>query len=141
MSLIIIYDWANPMDNNSAILIIYAILTPVSVINIYLHLEYFIANKGVKLLCDWDENVIKYIRKGKEEIITPSIIERVEVHQSRFYKKKGGFLTTDNYRFFKFILKGNKAIVITSLLYPDFECKLVEIAEVKEKTIASILVG
>lgn len=140
MLLIVLYDWANSTNNNRAIYIIYAVLILVSVVNIYVHLEYYIVNKGVKLCYNKNKNIIKYKRKDQEQIILPSKVERIEIHQSRFYKKKNSILTTDNYRFYKFILEGNRTIIITSLLYPDFEYKLEGITEIKEKIVASILV-
>ena len=99
--------------------------------HIYLHLDYYFINRKVKVLYD----------EGKETIISPSNLEKIEIHQSRFYKKKGGFLTTDNYRFYKFILEGNRYIVITSLLYPNFEYSIEGKTEIKERTIASILIS
>ena len=141
MLFIISYDWANQIENNRAIYIIYIIFALVSVVNIYLHLEYYIINNGVKVLYDNEKRKILFKKKFKSEIvILPELINNIEIHQSRFYKKKGGFLTTDNYRFYKFILKDGKKVIITSLLYPNFEYKVEGVTIIKEKTVASILV-
>lgn len=140
MVLIMLYDWANTIEsNNKDIYIIYFVFGTVSIINIYLHLEYYLANRGVKLQYDREKGEIRYRRKIVEIVIVPESVKSVEIHQSRFFKKKGGFLTTDNYHFYKFILHDGKKVVITSLLYPGFEYKLEGFTEVKEKTISSIL--
>ena len=143
MLFIMLYDWANTIENdNKAIYIIYLVFGAVSTINIYLHLEYYFINRRAILLYSRENQEIRYKEKQREDIIIlPELIKSIEIHQSRFFKKKGGFLTTDNYHFYKFVLQDGKAVVITSLLYPDFEYKLEGITEVKERTVASILIG
>jgi apolipoprotein N-acyltransferase len=141
MLFIMLYDWANTNESdNKAIYIIYFVFGAVSIINIYLHLEYYFVNRGVRLHYNEEKREIRYQRKQVEIVILPESMKSIEIHQSRFFKKKGGFLTTDNYHFCKFILHDGKKVVITSLLYPDFEYKLKGVTEVKEKTIASILI-
>ncbi len=139
MAFLILYDWANSIDNNKAIYIIYLIFGFVSIVTIYVHLEYYFTNYGVIVEYDKKKNEIRYKRRNQEDvIIAPEVIKKVEINQSRLFKKKGGFLPTDNYHFTKFILHGNTEVIITSLLYVDLDYKITEKTKVKERIIASI---
>lgn len=141
MWVLIIYDWVNSGESNKTIYFIYVVLGVVSIINLYVHLEYYFFNRGIQLIVDGEKMVV-YLKRGREQsiVISPETVARVEIHQSRFYKRKGGFLTTDNYRFHKFILQNGDTVVITSLLYPDLEYTQKEMTVTKEKTVASILI-
>lgn len=136
-----LYDWANPSENNGAIYVIYFIFGLVSILNIYVHFEYCFVNAGVTLLYDKERQVMLYKRKHKEDVvILPETIKELEIHQSRFYMKKGGFLTTDNYRYYKFLLNDDKVVVVTSLLFPNLDYQVDGKTVVKEMMVALVLI-
>jgi hypothetical protein len=142
MLFIILYDWANRIDNNKSIYIIYLYYGIVSFINIYLHFEYYLVNRHVTLFYDIKKEEIRYKTKNKEEIfILPESIKNIEICKSRLFKSRGSFLTTDNYYYYKFVLLNEKKIIITSLLYPEFEYKLEHLTKVKEMTVASVFIS
>ena len=138
LSTIILYDWLNPITNIRYIYIVYIILGVISIITIYLHLEYYFANRGVILYIKNKQGELIYYKNGHEEILIPSIIKRIEIHQSRLYKKNGGMFPTDNYRFYKIVLKDGRKIIITSLLCSNLNYVIEGKMKVKERTIASI---
>lgn len=138
---LLLYLWANQIENKSPEYLVYIFLGLTSILNIYIHFEYYFTNNGVKLLYNKEKHSIIYKKKHHEDIIiSPETIIKIEIYQSRLYNKNG-FLITDKYRFYKFILEGNRNIIITSLLYPNFEYTLEGVTETKERVIASILFG
>jgi len=135
---LIIYIRINPIDIPVIMIIIYIFYVVISVLNVYLHIEYCLTNKGVRLLLDRENRIIKYYKGRDEYIIYPKDILVIELYRSFNYKKKGGFMLTDNYRFCKLILNDKKEIVITSLLYPSLNFELEEKVKIIEKFLASI---
>jgi hypothetical protein len=115
--------------------IIYLFYIVISVLNVYLHIEYCLINKGVRLLLDRENRIIKYYKGREEYIIYPEDILGIELYRSFNYEKKGGFMLTDNYRFCKLILNDKKEIVITSLLYPSLKFELEEKVKIAERFI------
>jgi hypothetical protein len=136
---IILYDWANSLGNRLPILMIFVLLSSACLIHLYLHIEYYYMNKGVKLIHDKVKNTFRYIKGSQDIIITSSEINKIELNQSGSYMKKGSLLTTNNYRYHKFFLKDGRTVVVTSLLYPDFNIESMEHLVIKERIIASPL--
>lgn len=127
----------NPTSDKCIMYVLYFILIVICGINMYLHLEYYFMNKGVRLYCNENKDVIKYIKGGKEKIITPNSINKIELYKSHYSERRSYASDSISYYFYKIILKDNDCIIITSLLQPDFTCFFKE-KEVKKKVIASI---
>lgn len=140
MLIIILYDLTYSIGVDKLIYIVYLVFGLYSFIHIYLYFEYYLTNRGVVLFIDSENSVIKYTRKHESEIlISPETIRRIEIHQTHNYSNKGDFLTTDNFRYYKFFLKNDKQVIITSLLCPDLEYDISGKSEIIKSVIASIL--
>lgn len=138
LSLLILSGIVDPIPGDWFIYFLCIVLVIVSFINIYLHLEYYMTNRGVRLYYDENNGVIKYIKGENETVIKPDNIDKIEVVQSFYLENRGGFLPTDKYHFYRIILRNNDTLVITSLLCLNFSYLHKE-KEAKIKVIASIL--
>jgi hypothetical protein len=108
-----------------------------SILNIYLHFEYYLVNRGVTISHDEESNHLVHERNGIEKTILPTDVIGIEIYQSRAYRAKYGLFTTDNYKFYKIILEKNDELIITSLLYPKFEYMLDGKTKIINKVVAS----
>ena len=128
-----------PYEYSWAIVYVFcSLLLVYSVLTIYLFLEYFFFNRGDSIYFDPYNKVLKYYRKSKEVIIKSCDVKQIEYCQSKFYNGKAILFPTDSYHFCKIVLNDNTYIIITSLLYPNFDFGIEELKVVRKRLVASI---
>lgn len=87
----------------------------------FLHIQYLYFNAGVRIETVDNDYIIYYYRNGNEKVIKLDDIISIERYVTFAYLAGGRYiLPTDNYNFQKIILKDGGFIIITSLIYPDF---------------------
>ena len=88
---------------------------------IYLHLEYYLRNRGEEYEIRNGE-LIQY-RNGEERRFTKESIERIKVYMSASMYKGSSFqlLAIESYHYARIYLKSGEEIIITCLLAPKVE--------------------
>lgn len=106
---------------------------------LFIHVEYYLKNRGVTLKVDDLNNTLEYISDGMTFNIDFSEIEKVEWHQSAsFLKKEIQWFPTDRYHYSKIFIKGGSKLTITCLLTTDPTLGLHDKVIEKKRIIASL---
>jgi len=134
--LLTIYDKSIHEKVSYVILVFWFYILANVIVVLYLHIEYFILNRGVKI--KYDTELLLYIKKDITIELSKKDIRKISMHHSFFYKQPSGIFASDNYCFFEIIMNSGKRIIITSLLDSNFEKKINSDFVIKKRLFASV---